>query len=76
MGVVFFFFPSPIVKVFSDDQGVIDLATGCLRLVAISQPALATIMVLARAERGRRYQSDCQDYSARFHCRAVRGLHT
>lgn len=52
MGVVFFFFPSPIVKVFSDDPGVIDLATGCLRLVAISQPALATIMVLAGGLRG------------------------
>lgn len=52
MGAIFFFFPGPVVRIFSSDPGVMELATSCLRLVAISQPALATIMVLAGGLRG------------------------
>jgi putative MATE family efflux protein len=52
MGVIFIIIPEPIVRIFSRDQEVIQLATTCLRLVAISQPALATWMILAGGLRG------------------------
>ena len=52
MGVVFVLVPEPIVRIFSSDPEVIQLATVCLRLVAISQPALATWMTLAGGLRG------------------------
>ena len=52
MGVVFLLFPRPLVSIFSADPEVMELAVVCLRLVAVSQPALATIMVLAGALRG------------------------
>ncbi len=52
MGVIFLIIPGPIVRIFSNDPEVIRLATACLRLVAISQPALATWMILAGGLRG------------------------
>lgn len=52
MGIIFIVVPEPIVRVFSSDPEVIRLATACLRLVAISQPALATWMILAGGLRG------------------------
>lgn len=52
MGIVFFLIPGPIVKIFSSDPGVSELATVCLRLVAIAQPALAAWMILAGGLRG------------------------
>ncbi len=52
MGVVFVVMPEPIVRIFSNDPEVIKLAAVCLRLVAISQPALATWMILAGGLRG------------------------
>lgn len=52
MGAIFLLFPGPIVRIFSNDPGVMELAAACLRLVAISQPALATIMILAGGLRG------------------------
>ena len=52
MGVIFVIIPEPIVRIFSNDPEVIALATVCLRLVAISQPALATWMILAGGLRG------------------------
>jgi putative MATE family efflux protein len=52
MGVVFFFFAAPLVGLFSNDPEVITLAASCLRIVAISQPALCLTMVFAGALRG------------------------
>jgi putative MATE family efflux protein len=52
MGVIFVVMPEPIVRIFSNDPEVIKLASVCLRLVAISQPALATWMILAGGLRG------------------------
>ncbi len=52
MGVIFIIVPQPIVRIFSSDPEVIQLATVCLRLVAISQPALAIWMILAGGLRG------------------------
>ncbi len=52
MGVIFIISPEPIVRIFSKDPEVIALATVCLRLVAISQPALAIWMILAGGLRG------------------------
>lgn len=52
MGVIFFVFPDTIVGLFSRDPDVIDLAKICLRIVALSQPALAWVMVLAGSLRG------------------------
>ncbi len=52
MGVIFFFFSPQIVGFFSTDPDVIKLAATCLRIVAISQPALAVSMTMAGALRG------------------------
>lgn len=52
MGVLFFLFPHFFVRLFSRDPEVIDLAAQCLRIVAVSQPALAWVMTLAGGLRG------------------------
>ncbi len=52
MGVIFFFFAGPIIDIFIDDPEVVQLGIWPLRLVAFSQPALATMMVLAGGLRG------------------------
>jgi len=52
MGLVFFFFPEQIMSIFIDDPAVIRLGVWPLRLVAFSQPMLATMMVFAGALRG------------------------
>jgi putative MATE family efflux protein len=52
MGVVFFVFAAPILDVFIDDPEVVNLGVWPLRLVAFSQPALATLLVLSGGLRG------------------------
>ncbi|MDA8228209.1 MAG: MATE family efflux transporter [Desulfitobacterium hafniense] len=52
MGVVFFFFAPALVSLFSSDPEVISLGAECLKIVAISQPPLALVMVLSGALRG------------------------
>ncbi len=52
MGVMFFFFAGPIIDIFIDDPEVVQLGIWPLRLVAFSQPALATMMVLSGGLRG------------------------
>ena len=52
MGLIFFFFPEQIMSIFIDDLVVIRLCVCPLRLVAFSQPMLATMMVFAGALRG------------------------
>lgn len=52
MGVVFFFFAEQIVWIFNREAEVVELASICLRIVAIAQPALAAQMVYSGALRG------------------------
>lgn len=52
MGVIFFVFAAAILGLFIDDPEVIQLGIWPLRLVAFSQPALATSMVLSGGLRG------------------------
>jgi len=52
MGVFFFVFAAQIIGIFINDPAVIALGIWPLRLVAFSQPALATAMVLSGALRG------------------------
>lgn len=52
MGVLFFIFAAPILDVFINDPEVVRLGVWPLRLVAFSQPALATMMVLSGGLRG------------------------
>lgn len=52
MGIIFFVFPAPMIRLFTTDPEVIDLGARCLRLVALSQPFLAWLMVLSGALRG------------------------
>ncbi|MGQ9766170.1 MAG: MATE family efflux transporter [Anaerolineae bacterium] len=52
MGVLFFLFAGPIIDIFINDPEVVQLGIWPLRLVAFSQPALATMMVLAGGLRG------------------------
>lgn len=52
MGVIFFFFSKQIVYLFTPDQDVVELASACLKIIALSQPALAAQMVYAGGLRG------------------------
>ncbi|MFP4588962.1 MAG: MATE family efflux transporter [Candidatus Acetothermia bacterium] len=52
MAVSFFLVPRAFITLFTNDEEVIQLAIPCLRIVAISEPALALNMVLAGAMRG------------------------
>lgn len=52
MGVIFFFFPYALLRAFTDDQGVIELGTVFLKIVALLQIPLALTMVLAGSLRG------------------------
>lgn len=52
MGLIFFLFPAPIVRIFSHDPEVLAQAVVCLRLVALAQPSLAVWMILAGGLRG------------------------
>jgi len=52
LGVLFFLFPSFIVGLYTDDPAVIDLASSCLRVIAVAQPFLAVIMTLSGGLRG------------------------
>jgi multidrug resistance protein, MATE family len=52
MGVIFFIFAAPILDLFINDPEVVQLGVWPLRLVAFSQPALATSMVLSGGLRG------------------------
>lgn len=52
MGILFFFFPRGFVGLFTSNERVIEMAVPCLRIIAISEPALALNMVLAGGMRG------------------------
>ncbi|MCK4432414.1 MAG: MATE family efflux transporter [Methanomicrobia archaeon] len=52
MGILFFIFPEYFVKIFTNDPDVIKFAVPCLRIIAISEPALAIMFVLAGSLRG------------------------
>lgn len=52
MGVLFFFFPYALLRAFTNDEGVIELGTLFLRIVALLQIPLALTMVLAGSLRG------------------------
>ena len=52
MGVVFFIWAEPLIALFTSDPEVIPLASTALRIVAVSQPALAWVMVLSGGLRG------------------------
>lgn len=52
MGVLFFFFPYVLLRAFTNDEGVIELGTMFLRIVALLQIPLALTMVLAGSLRG------------------------
>jgi putative MATE family efflux protein len=52
MGVLFFLFPGMFMRIFTNDPEVIAQGILPLRLIAFSQPLLATMMVLSSALRG------------------------
>jgi Na+-driven multidrug efflux pump len=52
IGVVFFIFADPIMRIFTDDAAVISAGAGGLRIVALSQPFWAVMFVQAGALRG------------------------
>jgi putative MATE family efflux protein len=47
LGVVFFAIPGVLSRLFIQDPEVVDLSAVCLRIVAISQPALASTMTMS-----------------------------
>lgn len=52
LGLMFFFFPEPFVRLFTRDRDIVINASACLRLVAIAQPFLAASMVFSGGLRG------------------------
>lgn len=52
MGVVFFFFPYLLMRIFTDDPDVIDYGTLFLQIVAVLQIPLAITMVLSGSLKG------------------------
>jgi MATE family multidrug resistance protein len=52
MGVVFIFFPRPLISLFTNDLAVIDMATIPLRIVGFVQPLMAASMVFPGNLRG------------------------
>jgi len=52
MGLLFFFAPGAVVRLYTTDPQVISSASACLRIIALSQPALAAVMVLSGGLRG------------------------
>ena len=52
MGLVFFFFPYGLLRLFTDDPLVISLGTSFLKIVALIQVPLALTMVLCGSLRG------------------------
>jgi putative MATE family efflux protein len=55
MGVIFFLFSPWLVRFFTNDQEVVELAAVCLKIVGVCQPALALVMVLGGGLRGAGY---------------------
>jgi len=51
-GTIFFFFGRTIASLYTNDIQVINLSSSCLRIIALTQPALAVVQVLAGALRG------------------------
>lgn len=52
MGIVFFFFPYALLRLFTDETAVIELGTSFLQIVALIQIPLALTMVLSGSLRG------------------------
>jgi len=52
IGLFFFVFADPLVRFFSDDPKVIELAVECLLLAALAQPLMGITDALAGALRG------------------------
>ncbi len=52
MSVVFMFAPRLITQLYTDDPEVINLTVTCLRIIAISLPSLAMVMVFSGGLRG------------------------
>jgi len=52
MGLMFFFFSHQLAGFFTTDAAVRQAAGECVKILAISQPLLAYVMVLAGALRG------------------------
>jgi putative MATE family efflux protein len=52
MGLVFFVFGDPLLRVFTDDPEVLELGVPALRMIAVSSPIWAVPLVLSGALRG------------------------
>ncbi len=52
IAIILFVFAPQVLHVFTEDQGVIDNGVSALRIVAVSQPFLAVLMVMGGAMRG------------------------
>ncbi len=52
MGVLFFVFPEYFVWIFTDESEVIAAAIPCLMIIAVTEPMLGTMFVLAGSLRG------------------------
>jgi putative MATE family efflux protein len=52
VGVIFFFFPELVIRIFTDEEEIIQVAKVCLRIVAVAQPFLAAVMAYAGSLRG------------------------
>jgi putative MATE family efflux protein len=52
VGLIFFFFPEMVIRIFTDDPEIVEVARVCLRIVAVAQPFLAATMAYSGSLRG------------------------
>jgi putative MATE family efflux protein len=52
IGVIFIFFPEPIVRLFTHDPNVVPLGTACLRIISYGNLGYAYFMVMIQAFNG------------------------
>jgi putative MATE family efflux protein len=67
MGLLFFFFPYALLRLFTNDKAVIELGTMFLKIAAIAQIPLALTMVVGGGASGRRRHAIHSDRHPRRH---------
>jgi Na+-driven multidrug efflux pump len=52
VGLIFWFFPEQLLRIFSDNQDIISMGVPCLKLAAVIQPIMAICDAMAGGLRG------------------------
>ena len=76
IGLVFFFFPTLIIAIFTDLPDVMSLAARCIRIGAFEQPFIALSMILAASLRSQGHPGTlCGGCRQQLACKAAPYIH-